>query len=574
MSTTPTQVEPVTNQVAEHRHARLRLLIPAALLIAYVLQCAWFVRTQSLTFDEPAHIFAGLDAWRNHRFQWWNDHPPLGRLLMTAPLLDPKWQIEFTDDEGHVHVTAIRPDPVAMATRARMVNVALGVILGILVWCMARRLFGEGAANFALALFAFSPQMIAHFSVVTTDGIGVLMVFAAVYQLLRWARDPSWRQTALMGVALGLALLSKLYTPPFVLLCLALMLVLRSGRIAWPPKHWAWRRVVTAACIAFVVLWAGYFFHVSHLRVQGGQLTATFPNREPLIKHSQWKTNISLWVPAGEFFDGLRAVKFHNRLGHGSFLLGKVYPKGAPHTYFPIAVALKWPALTLVLALAGIVLVVAGSMRLPRAKKIELAVLSLYAVVAFAMAMAARITIGDRHVLTVYPVLLLYAAAVWEFLRSRKSKGRVAAVALVLLAGLNAGDALRYAPDYLAYFNVFAGRDAGYRLLSDSNSDWGQGLLAVRDYERQHPAERIHLAYFGTVDPQIYGIKTELLRENETAQGAIIIGMTELTGQYLPNPQAFRWLLQYKAKTVLDGCMLVVDEPQQWPPAGQSRGGH
>ena len=42
-----------------------------------------------------------------------------------------------------------------------------------------------------------------------------------------------------------------------------------------------------------------------------------------------------------------------------------------------------------------------------------------------------------------------------------------------------------------------------YRLLTDSNLDWGQGLLALRDYQRNHPGEPIALSYFGSVDPAI-----------------------------------------------------------------------
>src|SRR3954451_23563324 len=55
----------------------VRYAIPAILLFIYIAQCAWFIRTQSLTYDEPSHVYAGLDAWRNGRFLLWNDHPSL-----------------------------------------------------------------------------------------------------------------------------------------------------------------------------------------------------------------------------------------------------------------------------------------------------------------------------------------------------------------------------------------------------------------------------------------------------------------------------------------------------------------
>ena len=73
---------------------RTRWLFPALLALVYVVQCAWFIRTQSLTYDEPVHIAEGLEAWRHGRFEQYNDHPPLARLWCALPLLNPKWQIE------------------------------------------------------------------------------------------------------------------------------------------------------------------------------------------------------------------------------------------------------------------------------------------------------------------------------------------------------------------------------------------------------------------------------------------------------------------------------------------------
>ena len=65
--------------------SRKYLFVPALMLLFYSAQCIWFVRTQSLTFDEPFHLLAGLDAWRYGRFEQSIDHPPLGHLLPTLP---------------------------------------------------------------------------------------------------------------------------------------------------------------------------------------------------------------------------------------------------------------------------------------------------------------------------------------------------------------------------------------------------------------------------------------------------------------------------------------------------------
>ena len=65
--------------------SRARWWIPALLLALFVLQSLWFIKTQSLTYDEPGHIIAGLEAWQHGRFEMWTDHPPLGRFWLMLP---------------------------------------------------------------------------------------------------------------------------------------------------------------------------------------------------------------------------------------------------------------------------------------------------------------------------------------------------------------------------------------------------------------------------------------------------------------------------------------------------------
>src|SRR6476469_9770734 len=89
--------------------ARLRWLVPALLALLYVMQCAWFIRTQSLTYDEPVHIAEGLNAWRYGRFEQYNDHPPLARLWCTLPLLEQKWQVDIEQLFDSFRVVRITP---------------------------------------------------------------------------------------------------------------------------------------------------------------------------------------------------------------------------------------------------------------------------------------------------------------------------------------------------------------------------------------------------------------------------------------------------------------------------------
>ena len=537
--------------------ARTRLLIPAMLLVVYVLQCGWFIRTQSMTYDEPCHVYAGLDAWRNGRFFLWNDHPSLPRLWLTLPLLSSKYSVDFVDPHANkVVVREVTPDPITVASRGRWMNVVLGVALAMALWFAARAYFSVGAANFALALYVFSPDLIAHFSLVTTDGIAVLMIFVSAVQLVRWRHDPSWPRTIWFGVVLGGLLLSKFYAPAFFLIALIVMLMFGpAGFIR--ARQWHWGKSLAAMFIALFLVWAAYFFHVTHLTISNGHVVATFPNRPPFTKDTHSIRNLNLWLPAGEYIDGLREVQFHNKLGHPAFFLGKTTSGKIP-AYYPVAMLLKWPPVVLATALVGLVLLIGRWRRFAPAAITDFVLLAVFPLLSLALAINARLHIGVRHVLPAYPFLLLLAAGTW-WMAQKSNLRRIGTTLLIVFAVLNAADALRSAPDYLSYFTPFVSAAEAHNLLTDSNLDWGQGLLALRGYQQQHPDEPMSLAYFGTMDPALYGIRYTPFSEGDHPMGKVVISATLLSGQYSTNAEAYRWLEKYPLKAVLDDSLYVYD---------------
>ena len=537
---------------------RGRWWIPAILLAVFVLQSFWFIRTQSLTYDEPGHIIAGLDAWQHGRFQMWTDHPPLGRYWLTLPLARAHVEITQQPLPAGYRVTAMQPGPEWLAWHTRPMNTLLGLALGLALWFATRRLFSEAAANVALALYVFTPSLIANFSVTTTDGIGALFVFLTAWQIVRWRGNPDRTQTALTGLVLGGLLLSKSYTPPEMLLALILILVLRKGGGGNSLRNLNWKPMLTALGIALLIFWAGYLFHVSHLKIGDGQVVASFPNRETKIWATKSRLHLNLFVPAGEYIEGLREVAISNHRGRPAWFLGSLYRNGAPKTYYPVAIALKWPTILLLLFAASLVLGVRKVCRAPG----DLLILSLFGVVFLAFALQSRFSIGERHVLPLYPFVLLVAASVWEHARGRRGWAALLLVAL----GLNAADALRYAPDYLAYFNVFVKAQDRWQLLTDSNLDWGQGLIALREYEERHPDETVHLAYFGSVDPQLYGIRALPLAADQPVSGSIAAGASCLSGQVLDKPDSYHWLWHYRPERMVDGSIWIFDvDPQSLP---------
>jgi hypothetical protein len=532
-------------------------LLPTALLLLFAAQCAWFLRTQSLTIDEPSHIISGLNAWRLGSFKEHDDNPPLLRLWLTLPVRGEQWQIEGMHSFA---ITGIRPDPEALAMRVRAMNVLLGIAMGVVLWRAARWLFSAGAANVALALYAFSPSMIGNFALATHDGAAALMTLVVAWQWVRWREQPTWRRTVGLGLLLGLHLMAKFSALPTFALAVALALVCKPEGWTLRPQAWNWGRAAAMVAMAFIVVWGSYFFHVSRAELRDGRLTMNFPNYPKDLDGSvAVRMNATLYVPAAEMLTGIVNMMQNSWRGYSAYLLGEYYTGGRA-AFFPTVIALKWPPLVLLLALAGGATALRRRIALTRGFGLMLLFPALY----LALAMASNMNFGDRHILPVYPFLLLLAAGVWRVARHK----RLYALLAVALAVLNAADALRYAPDYLSYFNPLVRSETAWQLLTDSNVDWNQGLLALRDYERAHPDEATYVAYLGSVHPSTYGLRSRRFGEDERPAGTVVVSAGMLNGYKLDRHDAFRWVLRYPRKAILGHVLHVFEVPEGAEPAG------
>jgi Dolichyl-phosphate-mannose-protein mannosyltransferase len=552
----PTAPVAATNETPGSTGSRARTawIVPAFLCLVFVAQCAWFINTQSLSNDEPLHIIAGLEAWRYHRFERWNDHPPLVFLLETLPLLAGNADIDIQPDARMAD--AIRPRPEIVAWEGRSLNVLLGVTLALFLWFTARKYFSEGAANFALALFAFSPSLIANFSITCNDGAVALVTFGTALQLVHWRKNPTWGRTVALAAVLGALLSTKFSTPALFVLALALVLILKPDRVTWQPREWNWRQALVILVLSFITVWGVFFFHSTKVTVRDNMVTASSPNRTKAATGAlHVPVNLTIYIPAGEYIEGMGRVANHLKNGHPSYLLGHIKKSGGWKSYFPIVVALKWPPVVLALFLTALGLMAAKRVRISQ----DLQLMCVFPAFYFLVAIFSKVDLGERHILLVYPFALLCIAALWQFAQ----RYRAVLILMAVLVVANAFDTLRYAPDYLSYFTPFVNPATSYKLISDSNVDWGQGLLALRKYQQQHPNEVIHLAYFGTMDPALYGIRYVPLEPNERASGTIVVSATHLSGQLLDDPNGYHWAWQYPETAILDHSLHVFKIPEQ-----------
>lgn len=114
----------------------------------------------------------------------------------------------------------------------------------------------------------------------------------------------------------------------------------------------------------------------------------------------------------------------------------------------------------------------------------------------------------------------------------RRVTARIFEGAVVLLVAWNVVSVVRVHPHYVAYFNEAAGGPrGGIQHLADSNLDWGQGLVALREWMDEHARrQKIRLAWFGMMDPERVGIDYEWLDPADPQPGLQAVSATVLVG--------------------------------------------
>jgi hypothetical protein len=115
-----------------------------------------------------------------------------------------------------------------------------------------------------------------------------------------------------------------------------------------------------------------------------------------------------------------------------------------------------------------------------------------------------RLGIGVRYVFPIVPALAVLLGALAAGRPGDAAWWRRLAVALVAVQAI---EVCAHAPWHLSFFNALAGGpERGQWIVNDSNVDWGQGLIALREELARRGIKRVHLAYHGTAEPSVYGI--------------------------------------------------------------------
>jgi len=468
---------------------RSRAILAVILLVAGVrVASTWPMFSE--TIDESSHVATGMEWLEKGVYNGEPQHPPLARVAtaigpyLAGIRLSPEvWNYA---DEG---TELLHRGPyVRILSLARAGILPFFLLSIVVVWAYARFLAGDVAATLAALLYSNLPPVLAHAGLATTDMAATAGIAASLFFLTRCLSNPSRWNAILLGLATAVAVTSKFS---------ALLFLPVAGLVIIAVTFRRDRRLVSCALIAaatcLLSMWAVFRFTFEPLTGGHHDLVRLWVESKPSL--SAIAPHIRrIALPMPQLFSGIAQMLLHNAAGHSAYLLGELRSTGW-WSYFPIAIAVKTPIVFLLLALLSPLLL------LRRGRTLLAPFLAALAIVVACFPVS--INIGIRHVLPIYPLLAVSAACALASLWP----ARRAAIAGLLLIELFVS--LRAHPDYLAYFNAFAGKEPG-RILVDSNLDWGQDLLRLERVARDRKIDAVQLSYFGSADVEQHALPVVL----------------------------------------------------------------
>ena len=454
----------------------------------------------SATFDEVLYLKIGANWWRT------GDQEEISRVGTSMTYwklqqLPTFWWIDHFGDRSWID------DPIVhQAELLPMIRIGESwvwlVSLG-LVAAWARSLYGPWAMAMAAALFALSPNLLAHGALSTAEmplvatSSAMLIGFS---EFLRTGRRLVFWETAALG---GLAFSCKftiILLPPIFAAIWAVDLWLRRDRsltflaeAARTIRTVGWGMLqFTAIMVASNLVVTG--FATTRMSVHGGAHPILDANLSPNL--ARWGAMIlekaypSDWV-------GFAVQVVYQRKGGSSYLLGERRESGWWY-YYLVAMAVKVP-----LAFWFLAVVRSRSQPKPQAlgDRRDWLIPLFVGLFLLAALVGSKRNFGVRYLLPLAPPAIVWVSGLAASGRGARWAGRVGLVGMAIaVASIH--------PHELSYFNAIAGGPkGGRRVLADSNLDWGQGAKCIARLQRDQPEFRdLTWFYFGDTDPAYYGV--------------------------------------------------------------------
>jgi 4-amino-4-deoxy-L-arabinose transferase-like glycosyltransferase len=522
---------------------RLLNLFAGILLLAMFLLAVFSIRDDTFTFDETSHVASGYSYLTQKDYRLNPEHPPLIKDLAALPLLflnlnfpkddpnwlqetPPPWWTQFDFATAFLYHSGNNPDRILFWSRLMMI--LLLVFLGWLLFYFAKKLFGQKTALLALFFFCFSPTLLAHGRLITTDLGAALGALLAVYFWLKFLKNPTGKNIFLAGIIFGIAMLLKFslitLIPFFGLITIIYAWFFAQQKPLTSVLKYLGKAILIGIIGVVAVIWPVYFYHtlnypVSQQLRDTQYLLSTTSVPQFLAKIDVALVKNPITRPLAHYVLGVMLAVNRTETGNTAFFLGQI-SAASWKTYFPVVYSIKEPLaflILLVISLCYMAWLINPSLKFTGGRQqpwqrfknwtkshfTEFSFLCFVAIY-WLTSLATKLNIGIRHLMPVFPFTIILVAYVLSLiLKPPRLKTKY-----VILGGFllwQVVSVVSIYPHFLAYFNELAGGpNNGYLYAVDSNLDWGQDLKRLKNWLDDNQIDKIYLDYFGGGNTEYY----------------------------------------------------------------------
>lgn len=541
--------------------------ISALIVVCSLLRIAQTYSHTGQAFDEPCHIAAGMEFLDKGTYTLDAVHPPLARFAIALPLYlagerypdlpasDPQSRNynvvgnHILYDSGHL---------LRNLALARLGVMPFFILGAVIVYRWAARVGGGLAAVIAVFLYATTPTILAFSSIAYTDIVAASTQLAALFAFSLWLEVPDWARTSWLAAATALALLAKMTTLLFVPAAAAAMLIFwlvghrkQDSSLVFDRRILG--KLVAAACVAAVIVWAGYRFSLRPLDEATSITPANMPSFQhfpgPLRGVARSLVLRNPRLPAAELLHGVSLAWALNASTAQSYLFGDTRTGGWWYFYL-VALGVKLPLPLVLLFVVSVAVILIEVAREGRHSTEWPTLLPLAALAAILVAtMHVSYQVGVRHVLVTLPLIAIIAGVGSAHMVKASSWKSVGRWAVILLLGWQFVESARAQSDFLAYFNPLAGKDSSRTLVTGCDLDCGQDVFRLAAELRARQVRQCAFAIWSSADIQRSGLPADAPLEAHYHGWIALSSRAERTGEVLHQsfaPDSFAWLEQYR----------------------------
>ena len=418
----------------------------------------------------------------------------------------------------------------------RYVTLIVCLLTGFFIYRWSKQLFGEKGGLLSLFLFVFCPNLNGHGILLTTDAYSALFTVTTAYYYWKFIKKSNGLNFLAFSISLGLAQIVK-YSMIHLIVFFAIvsLFVLVKRKMLIKGIGWNLIRLIVLGIVVSFIINLGFLFNkpgkgLDEFKMVSEKFTAL---------QSSFLGSIPLPLPA-PYIEGLDLTTYMNELGAGNpnvsdanYILGKKRTGTGFWYYYLVVFIFKTPLSALLILISAIAFLFVRKKKQGHPSTM-LFLLGLIFYFLLILGFQNNVQIGIRHALMVYPLLYVLCG----FLVTTSFFQKRAKLLQGLLVVYSLATYYYFFPNLISYSNeLIPVKKNAYKVMADSNLDFGQGWYALQKYLKAHP--------------DVYIV-------SDNAGGSkFVIGVNDYLN--LKNDYKYYWVSKLKPVAQINHCFLLFD---------------